>query len=280
MKFNPSNILLTTLFASAFARQDTGSLDSDDTTTNNEDSNFEVNSLEAGQSSLPITTDESTAATIRTQVANSQLVQTTNVINTNGKVNAGSYAVGPSTTIITTDEQGQTTTKLLWWIPETTAPVSSVATIGVSNTKHSSQITSKASRTTNILASSTSTRNPDDALTTVTGVNSLGETYTSKIWWLPSTATATSIGSETETEETNKIITSYSKSLYLTTSGSKVETLTTSFATTFLKKELTSSSSGSRRSTNATIASENGGYKNIDEYRYQGLALAFVALFL
>lgn len=44
----------------------------------------------------------------------------------------------------------------------------------------------------NILSASTTTRNWDTPLTTLTTTNSAGETYTSEIWWLPSTSLTTS----------------------------------------------------------------------------------------
>ena len=76
-------------------------------------------------------------------------------------------------------------------------------------------------------------------VTIVTTTNSLGETYTSTVWWLPSSATTdntassskSSSGSSSKPESSTKVVSTI-KSTYTTTSGSTVETLTTTYKST------------------------------------------------
>lgn len=245
---------------STLASKDTGSLD--DGTVNS----AQVRADTAAETALFATVAETTAATagistgVQATEANSPvdsvttahsyitgLVQTSNVVS-------NAYAVEPSTTIVTTDAQGQTTTQYLWYItPSNTAEseTSAIETLS-SHSKETTEIS--------VAASVSSTRRADEPITIMTTTNSAGDLYTTTIWWLPSTTTlagaATSGSDSVEISRSTKSVlsTSYSESLYLTTSGSKVMTMTSTYATTLLQKVVSNTTATVHsNSTNAAL---------------------------
>ncbi|KAL3234887.1 hypothetical protein RNJ44_02675 [Nakaseomyces bracarensis] len=211
-----------------------------------------------------------TEKTTSSKVANSNLVQNSNVISSS--VAAADYAIEPSTTITTTDANGNPTTQLLWWIPETAtaatksdqtdvASAVSSATASAKTLASSVSILQKSDfssvpsvSTTESASVSTHSRRADEPITTVTTTDSEGNAITSKVWWLPSTtyskqsaADSSAITNSANIKDTKETTI---KSVFVSSSGSSLETYTKTF-TSNIRKAASISSNATSSSVNA-----------------------------
>ncbi|CAI4035111.1 hypothetical protein SMKI_12G2510 [Saccharomyces mikatae IFO 1815] len=236
-----SSILITFLISLVGAQKDTGSLDGQDS----KDSSQKKSSNSQETASVTKDDQKITSVTISTEKVP---VQTSNAVS-------NTYAVAPSATVVTTDAQGKTTTQYLWWVAETNSAATTISTVSV-------QPRSEASSIKDSSASYTAT-SADTPITIVTTTNSLGEAYTSTIWWLPSSAVTGSTASSSKLSSGSSLKSSSNskevstiRSAYVTTSGSKVETLTTTYKSTVNAKV----ASGISNSTNGAFAGTHIAY--------------------
>lgn len=179
--------------SSSSSSEDSSTVDS--TSSNDQVADESTDSTETQQED--VATEAIATEAIATQEALTQEAVTAAV--TDVAASAAGYAVQPSTTIVTTNAQGQTTTQYLWYIPPTEA--------SVANSIVNSNIESTVATATEVTASgsiapvSITTRTTDGPLTTVTGTYSNGIAYTSTLWWLPSSEMAKLTASGTTTLE-------------------------------------------------------------------------------
>lgn len=236
---------------------------------------FPAGNAIASSASPKIAPPSEAASSVNSKVANSQLVQNSNVVSSSV---ADGYAVAPSTTITTTDANGKLTTQMLWWIPDaTTTPTAAVSGKSVSEPSKatvSNTITASAEKTKTLASSvsilqksdfssvpvqsdsatSSHSRRADEPLTTVVTTDANGNTITSKVWWMPSSVyysksdsvKASSVASDSANIKDTKKTTI--ESLYVSSSGSKIETYT---------KTLTSNIRKAASISNSTSSSEN-----------------------
>lgn len=221
---------------------------------------------------------------IITNTYNSRLVQTSNVVS---QV-AQQYADQPSYTIVTTDEQGRTTTEYKWWVPASTATAEQSVTdlspeaSSVTYSPLSVTIPTARSFSSSVVEedeeiSSVSTASSDSTtstwaygpVTTVTSVDANGNDYTSTLWWVPST-TYTWAG-ESSVDASVKTV----ESVYVSTSNSKRVTRTSTYETTMLNK---AKETGSKNSTVSVHSNSTNGIDHLTALN--GLKYVALAAFL
>lgn len=239
MKLN-KQIVLATLFSIAFG-VNPGALEGEQSIDKVSTSVTTTSRVKSKQTAPKSSTTKletsiiSTKSSIEKSSYSSDLVETKNVV---------SYAADPLTTVTTTDEQGRTVTKPLWWLPSTT------------------QISQET-------GSSISTSN-DGPVAVVTTTNTAGETHLSTIWWTPTTtyddaSTTVSDGSEIATTLISTI---------LTTSKGKVSTIISKHISTAIGKIASVSSA-----LNSTVSVHTNAGKNLEvHYGLGALAMAIVHL--
>ncbi|CCK68698.1 Ncw2p KNAG_0B02560 [Huiozyma naganishii CBS 8797] len=186
-----SSIVLTSLLSTLAIATDTGALEENPAATT-------IQQLLQDTETVATNTAEQNGKVDTTAVA-AAITAAATVATTDAATNT--YAVAPSGTIVTTDAQGRTTTQLVWYNPANVASGKTDAatatakdTTKVSDKKGTLQSTETAKVKTGSVASETHTTT-DGPLSTVVGTNSLGQTYTSTLWWLPSTVTTATSGS-------------------------------------------------------------------------------------
>ncbi|CCE63786.1 hypothetical protein TPHA_0F03050 [Tetrapisispora phaffii CBS 4417] len=289
MKFSTSALLLTNTVAIASAYENLVAVSNVEGTAAAQTAATQAAAVDGQYSSLVAVSNVEGPLTTVT-AAQTSLVAVSNVegVSSTADASAQEYAVEPSTTVTTTDYLGRTTTEVLWYLPETSVAVASAVsgaeTISsaantdavvksVKSAETEKATSSQIAASNNAEALTSSIRNWDEALTTVTATNSDGVVYTSKIWWLPSTSETEATASNDEDAE---YTTSYSKyeTTYTSTSESELETITTTFSTAIVMRVASTNSTASVHS-NAT----NGAFKN--EYGFgAGAGMVALAAFL
>ncbi|SMN19733.1 similar to Naumovozyma castellii NCAS_0E02820 hypothetical protein [Maudiozyma saulgeensis] len=241
------------------------------------------------EGTIAATASESTI----TNTHNSNLVQTSNVVSQA----AQQYADQPSYTVVTTDEQGRTTTEYKWWVPASTATAAEQSVTDLAS--EDATATYSALSVTIPTTGATSSAIIDDDLssydatatesetstskwaygpvTTVTSVDAEGNDYTSTLWWVASTTYTWAGESSVSSASADAVSASVKtiKSAYVTTSNSKRVTRTSTYETTMLNKAKQTAS------TNSTASVHSNSTNGIDQLSaLNGLKYVALAAFL
>lgn len=250
-------LLSTLLFNTILVQSESGSLDDTSVSytaneSNGDDSTTGSPSTDNSEESLQNANNENAAQSIAAAVslpaasAVSPLASTTTaIVNSNNAQNSQQYAVNPSTTVITTNAQGQTTTQYLWYVGSNAVE---------SNTANSNKgRTSISTTATAGTLSAASTKTTEGPLTTVVGTYSNGVEYTSVLWWLPST-TYTESGSHVTTtlqSDMSESITKSNSDSATTTTGKKTKTTKSKSSTHSISSYHNSTNVANKLSKNA-----------------------------
>ncbi|KAH3899350.1 uncharacterized protein SCDLUD_004790 [Saccharomycodes ludwigii] len=300
---------------------DTGSLEGSDSSNNDMDNNANsdssndiisstttspIKSLSTTVLNSVVSTYTSPTKVLSSSILDSAIISThtssSNTFSKSGSKNTEtistqqqSFAVEPSTTVTTTNADGETTLEYLWYNPTTTSSKASA-----------SGSTSSGAILKESASSSATIEDSWGALGTTTLVNSAGETTTSTIWWAASTdayysseATVPSVtvvlsDSKNVTKvlslstSVSSMVTTLSEDLIISTTNDKgkdaVTTVESTFKTTIVSKYTMSSyinNSTSSNSGNRLLKLDNGKNGNIDMLIiFFGVTIGSIALFM